>query len=307
MPGVKTKDGSPGDTSDTALDPKSEAPNASVQTSESATLSESISSDSGEVAEDVGKTIPQRDENRNFNFADEKQVRESADRVRDDVAKRLADIGESQEQARAMGDIVSSAMTTFARREGLSPEEFYKRLELDFTRKHLDTRRGEIDLTNLIKGVQGKNTVTLSDDSDPATLLHEHGHLFRELMRIQAEKFKDDKQLQADWKAIQKHGSHERFAKGFVEYVDTGKAPNSTLARVFRQFKQWLAELWTRIGKDGDTAHVSDEMRGVFDRILAGDSTFQTDYGMDSVLDAAGSIIVPFSEEKMGASLQSGL
>jgi hypothetical protein len=231
--------------------------------------------------------IPQANKTRNFNFGDKKQVQKSADRVRDDVAKQLAGINVPKAQARAAGDIVSSAMTTFARREGLSPEEFYKRLELDFTREHLDTRRGQIDLTNLIKGIQGKNTVTFSDDSDAATLLHEHGHLFRELMRIQAEKFKDDKQLQDDWKIVQEYGDHEQFAKGFVEYVDTGKAPNSALGRAFKQFKQWLAELWDKISRSGDTAALSDEMRGVFDRILAGDSTFQTDYGMESVLDAA--------------------
>ena len=148
--------------------------------------------------------------------------------------------------------------------------------------------RGSINLSNLVRGLRGENTITLSDTSDATTLLHEPAHLFRELMRIQAEKFTDDAQLQADWKSIQEYGDHEQFAKGFVEYVDTGQAPNSALARAFMRFKQWLAELWSTISRSGDTAALSEEMRGVFGRILAGDSTFQTDYGHDSVIGAAG-------------------
>ena len=150
------------------------------------------------------------------------------------------------------------------------------------------TPRGSINLSNLARGLRGENTVTLSDASDASTLLHEPAHLFRELMRIQAEKFADDAQLQADWKSIQEYGDHEQFAKGFVEYVDTGQAPNSALARAFTRFKQWLAELWSTISRSEDTAALSEEMRGVFGRILAGDSTFQTDYGHDSVIGAAG-------------------
>ena len=145
------------------------------------------------------------------------------------MAKQLADIGVSEERAGALGDIMSSVMTTLARREGISPEEFYERLELKFVRGDVDPKtgktdaqigqsnaRGSINLSNLVRGLRGENTVTLSNTSDATTLLHEPAHLFRELMRIQAEKFKDDTQLQADWKSIQEYGDHEQCAKGAV-------------------------------------------------------------------------------------------
>jgi hypothetical protein len=110
------------------------------------------------------------------------------------------------------------------------------------------------------------------------------GHLFRWLMEQQAARFKDDAQLQADWEAVQAFGDHEKFADGFIEYMKEGKAPNSALRRAFQQFKQWLIDFYNAIrGNTG--VKLSDEMRGVFDRIIAGDSTFGTDYGLEAFTD----------------------
>ncbi|MDR1649030.1 MAG: hypothetical protein LBR71_02110, partial [Synergistaceae bacterium] len=73
----------------------------------------------------------------------------------------------------------------------------------------------------------------------------------------------------------------------FIEYVETGTAPTPALRRAFERFKQWLADFYNAI-RGGTGVKLSDEMRGVFDRILAGDSTFETVYGMENSLRRTG-------------------
>ncbi|MDR3164674.1 MAG: hypothetical protein LBU13_03770 [Synergistaceae bacterium] len=241
-----------------------------------ATLNESTPHDAVKGAASVEKTIPQRPSKLN---------------VKDDVRDQLVKTGESGEYADAAGDIVSSAMTTFARRAGISPEEFYEKLGLTFERGEVDGEvylrdqtdkkdpRGAIDFDdpNRIK-------ITLTKTADASTTIHELGHLFRWLTERQAAQFKDDAQLQADWEEIQAFGGHEKFADGFIDYVETGEAPTPGLRRAFQRFKQWLAELWDTITRHDSV--LTENMRGVYDRILAGDSMFGTDYGMDSFVDA---------------------
>ena len=125
--------------------------------------------------------------------------------------------------------------------------------------------RGAINLFD-----PGRVKITLTPRADVTTTLHELGHLFRWIMERQASQFQDDARLQADWEEVQKFGGHEKFADGFIEYVKTGEAPSSTLRRAFEQFKQWLRDFYNAIR--GNTGiELSDEMRGVFDRILAGE------------------------------------
>ncbi|MDR1509418.1 MAG: hypothetical protein LBS53_07240, partial [Synergistaceae bacterium] len=72
------------------------------------TLSEPTHSRPEEGAEEINKNIPRQKENRNFDYTDEKQVQESAGRIKDDVKRQLVDTGESEEHAGAAGDIVAS-------------------------------------------------------------------------------------------------------------------------------------------------------------------------------------------------------
>lgn len=134
----------------------------------------------------------------------------------------------------------------------------------------------------------GEVKINLSQFAREDSFLHESGHLFLWAMERQAAKFKDDKQLQADlaaikeflgWKEGQKgftREQHEKFAESFVAYVSEGKAPSPSLRSAFFRFKQWLAELYETL-RNHPKIELTDEMRGVFDRMLAKDATFGAD------------------------------
>jgi hypothetical protein len=59
---------------------------------------------------------------------------------------------------------------------------------------------------------------------------------------------------------------HEQFARGFEAYLMEGKAPSAELRTAFSRFKAWLTELYKDISL---RVTLTDEVRGVFDRLLA--------------------------------------
>jgi hypothetical protein len=67
---------------------------------------------------------------------------------------------------------------------------------------------------------------------------------------------------------------HEQFARGFETYLMEGKAPSIELRNAFRTFARWLARIYAQVkGKLG--VNLDDEMRQVFDRLLATEEQIQ--------------------------------
>ncbi|MCF3478981.1 hypothetical protein GUV60_02765 [Stenotrophomonas maltophilia] len=60
---------------------------------------------------------------------------------------------------------------------------------------------------------------------------------------------------------------HEQFARGFEAYLGEGRAPTPELQSVFSQFKQWILGVYRSL-RNLDV-ELTDEVRGVFDRMLA--------------------------------------
>lgn len=120
--------------------------------------------------------------------------------------------------------------------------------------------------------------VTIMREGNASTAIHEFGHDFLEqLMRDSAHDAAPD-QLKADAAAVQAwvrakpdgtitRGGHERFARGFEQYLREGRAPSKELAGVFAKFKQWLVSIYQTL--KGLGAPISDDIRRVFDRMLA--------------------------------------
>lgn len=61
---------------------------------------------------------------------------------------------------------------------------------------------------------------------------------------------------------------HEQFARGFETYLMEGKAPSIELRNAFRTFARWLAQIYQNL-RGGLNVKLDDEMRQVFDRLLA--------------------------------------
>lgn len=62
-------------------------------------------------------------------------------------------------------------------------------------------------------------------------------------------------------------GLQEQWARAFENYLRDGKAPSIQLQGIFRQFQKWLVDIY-RSALDLNVK-MSDEIKGVFDRILA--------------------------------------
>ena len=129
----------------------------------------------------------------------------------------------------------------------------------------------------------GKTIISLFEGKDLSTLLHETGHFFLETQKLLANVANAPDDLKADWKTTldwlgSKDGNltreqHEQFARGFETYLREGNAPSPALIGVFERFKQWLTNIYKDFKELG--VNVSDEMRGVFDRMLATDEQIE--------------------------------
>lgn len=75
----------------------------------------------------------------------------------------------------------------------------------------------------------------------------------------------------AEWRRLdfeEKRRHHERFAEAFEAYLLEGKAPSAALRGLFARFKAWLLQVYRTLRAKAVDLH--QEVRGVFDRMLAG-------------------------------------
>ncbi|MDR1275393.1 MAG: hypothetical protein LBL72_03280, partial [Candidatus Accumulibacter sp.] len=138
-----------------------------------------------------------------------------------------------------------------------------------------------------------------SKNADLSTFLHESGHAFLQIQfSIAAElaaelsteqgsalsgetQFLKDTQAILDWFGVknmdewdalpseEKRSYHEKFARGFEAYLFEGKAPTLEMAGIFQRFRSWLKRVYHALSNLN--VELSDEIRGVFDRMLASD------------------------------------
>ncbi len=120
--------------------------------------------------------------------------------------------------------------------------------------------------------------ISLFRGADLSTFLHESGHFFLEVYRDVATAEDAAPQLRSDLDALLKWlgvesadqigvEQHEQFARGFEAYLGEGKAPTPELQSVFSQFKQWILGVYRSL-RNLDV-ELTDDVRGVFDRMLA--------------------------------------
>lgn len=149
--------------------------------------------------------------------------------------------------------------------------------------------RGFLDITDREHLLMG-----LLDASNEATVLHELGHVFLEDMKglvgrldgrqltIAQENFMEDmNQLLVELgvesfdKIETEH--HEKFARLFESYLWEGKAPSPELKGLFKTFSTWLKSTYRGLKSIEKAAGVelalTDEMRGIFDRMLVTQSS----------------------------------
>lgn len=131
------------------------------------------------------------------------------------------------------------------------------------------------------------NLIVLLRNADLSTFLHEAGHFYLETLARLAADPNTPAEIREDWRRAaefigvpeadpatwlnlpvnERREGHEKWARAFEAYLREGKAPSTALQNVFRRFKAWLMHVYERLTQLN--VELSDEVRGVFDRLLA--------------------------------------
>lgn len=230
------------------------------------------------IAEDAGLTTPELEANLNNLEAQRDMVMKLGPR---EGYRRLAGEVEARNTQRRLG-------MTAEQRRATSPQStedverddqliaFGSSVSMSAPRQ---TKRGMIQI-----GDNRKLRISLFEQADASTFLHEAGHMYLEIMRDLAadprapQQIKDDWQLIRDWMGL-KDGEeigveqHEMFARANEAYLMEGKAPNPELRGVFQRFKAWLVRIYRDVSRLD--VKIDNRIRGVFDRIYATDQQIE--------------------------------
>lgn len=129
------------------------------------------------------------------------------------------------------------------------------------------SRRAEIEFLQ----EDGRAIIRAFEQANFVSMIHELGHLFRRDLAG------PDMDFASRW-AGAKNGewnrnAEEKFARGFETYMSTGKAPTTTLKRVFGKIAKWMKGTYGAARKQ---QLVSPEMTQVYDRLFAPEMAQQT-------------------------------
>lgn len=133
--------------------------------------------------------------------------------------------------------------------------------------------------------------ITLNENADLSTFLHESGHFFLEVMADLAsqpnapQQIRDDMAQVLKWFGVpdlatwnsytldQKRPYHEKWAESFEQYLFEGQAPSIELQPLFRRFRSWLVNVYKSLTQfmRGRNLQVNDEIRQVMGRLIATD------------------------------------
>lgn len=153
--------------------------------------------------------------------------------------------------------------------------------------------RGSI--TGAMPGGRDKKTgirkfkISLFKKANLSTFIHETGHmafaimsdlaadfaaLAPESLTAQQTRLLADHKVMLDWVKAESFETMttaqlEKVARGMEAYVMEGKAPSTELANVFSRLRQFMVAIYKTI--KGLDVELTDEVRGVFDRLLATD------------------------------------
>lgn len=184
-------------------------------------------------------------------------------------------------------------------------------------RKRREEMQGYYQAEGKTKGAitwdeEGKAIISLFEGADMSTVIHEAvGHYFIEnLMREGAlpnatEQMKKDRQTMLDYAGVtkdwdslsqeEKTAAHERWAEAAETYMLEGKAPSKELQPVFNRFKKWLLAVYNSVFSDKRSKNavpINDEVRQVFDRMLASEEQISEMERIDGYFSALPDVVL---------------
>lgn len=177
----------------------------------------------------------------------------------------------------------------------------------DYVKMHREKKeKKEAEYYGYFTEGHNKNIITIMENHDSSTALHELGHLFlnglNELARV-------DKNAQKQLEAVNKWlgfsgeytvAQQEKFARSFEAYLYKGKAPNNTLRQVFENFKEWLKSVYDDITNlENKGADISDEVQEMFDNMFGSDEYYQERKQANELLKQVKNIVRKQKLEKL--------
>ena len=172
---------------------------------------------------------------------------------------------------------------------------FYKgqgiRPEMNFYQQEGKTPRGAFDPVS--------NTIYLFEKANRSTFMHEMAHNFLNVvyegsMRgigSAVEMKKDIDEWLGHKGGAYIEAEHERFARGFEQFLLEGKAPNNKLKKAFSAFKRWLINIYKSVRGIG--LDLSDDIRQVYSEMLGGrdyDKIFESNQTLKTLEENIGAI-----------------
>jgi|GEM_PF-3957463 len=129
-------------------------------------------------------------------------------------------------------------------------------------------------------GPDNKVSISILEKANASTFVHELGHFWVKMLGDLAERPEATEQTKADLQTIlEARGKssvaelttedQEWLARAHEAYLREGKAPSQALQGPFARFKTWLSGVYQRL--TDLNVHLTDDVRGVFDRIYASD------------------------------------
>lgn len=143
------------------------------------------------------------------------------------------------------------------------------------------------------------SVIKLFAKADASSFLHEESHIWLKDMHEYVKSGKANEKYLADWKTLSSwlgvtenqteitRDQQEQFARGFEAYLLEGKAPSDKLKKAFASFRRWLTQIYKSVA--GLNVELSDEVRGVMDRMLASEDEIahaEESMGESSAMDS---------------------
>ncbi len=168
-----------------------------------------------------------------------------------------------------------------------------------FFQKNAVTPKGSIEFAN------SATIINLFKAADRSTFLHEAGHLFMREMGNLVASGKASEQLKADYATltafvggdISTVEAQEKLARAFESYLREGKAPSVKLTDAFRRFRDWLTRIYKQV--KALNVEITDEVRGVFDRILASEAELAEAQRFYRSKDSLIELVNPTEEQRV--------
>ena len=218
--------------------------------------------------------------------------KEKENRWHQSVIKRTESAsGERQHPAhrQALGASGSNSLWSLVNASG---RRIYTRRDLDNKKNANPTLYQEAgeDAEKVINGQvrfnegEGNYVVELFKTANLSTLAHEMGHIYFLEMQRAVENGLADESMQKDYGKLCAYvganpgtswtvGQNEKLARAWETYLREGRAPSSVLEEAFARFRQWLTKIYRELSMLN--VELNDEVRGVFDRMLATDAEIE--------------------------------